>query len=181
MIVKPGNGNKFGGQCGLCNYNCNCKISYRSGKNDADADGLSRKQENTTTIFPEVLRAINITMMVEIVPLADTTIHPDGEVETDEEVPSEQLEGTALSAQDWRKAQASDANISCIMDYILTGQTPTTTQAEEKDIEHKYPGNWNKFKLNMLSSIEPRISEENVEHLALPAIHERNNFPRVSR
>ena len=71
----------------------NCKISYRSGK----------KQDNTATIFPEVLKAISNTMVVETVHLVETTIYPDGELETDEEVPRELLEGTALSAQDWRK------------------------------------------------------------------------------
>ena len=152
----------------LSNYNC--KISYRSGKNNADADGLSRKQENTTTIFPEVLKAISNTMMVETVPLAETTMHPDGELETDEEVPSELLEGTALSAQDWRKAQASDANINCIMDYVLTGQTPTTTQAEENGVDHRYLANWEKFKLR--DGVLYRTSDirgETVEQLVLPA------------
>ena len=40
--------------------NYNCSISNRNGKNNADADGLSRKQEQETmTVFPEVLNAIS--------------------------------------------------------------------------------------------------------------------------
>ena len=148
----------------LSNYNC--KISYRIGKNNADADGLSRKQEHTTTIFPEVLKAISNTMMEDTVPLAETTMHPDGKVETDEEIPSELLEGTALSAYDWRKAQASDPNINCIMDYVLTGQMPTTTQAEENRIDHGYLANWEKFKLK----------DGVLYRTCVASIHERNNF-----
>ena len=73
-------------------------------------------------------------MTVETVPLAETTMHPNGEVETDEGVASELLEVTALQTQDLRKTQASDANINWIMEYVLTGKTPTTTQAEENRI-----------------------------------------------
>ena len=42
----------------LSNYNC--KISYRSGKKNADADGLSRRSETDeiTTVFPDVLKAM---------------------------------------------------------------------------------------------------------------------------
>ena len=40
----------------LSNYNCS--LSYRSGKRNLDADGLSRRKEDTeTTIFPDVLKA----------------------------------------------------------------------------------------------------------------------------
>ena len=42
----------------LSNYNC--IISYRSGERNADADGLSRRQEvRITTVFPEVLKALH--------------------------------------------------------------------------------------------------------------------------
>ena len=37
--------------------NCNCSISYRSGKQNADADGLSRMKPETK-IFPDVLKGI---------------------------------------------------------------------------------------------------------------------------
>ena len=130
----------------LSNYNCS--ISYRSGKNNADADGLSRKQEKeTTTVFPEVLKTICNLMTVETAPLAETLMHPDDEADIDDEVTSEHLEGTSLSTQDWQKAQAADANINFLIDHVLTGQKPTTSQAEENGIDHRYMADWEKLKL----------------------------------
>ena len=48
-------------------------IKYRSGKN-ADADGLSRRQEGETeehTIFPDVIKAVSMTVTAEC-PLIDS-------------------------------------------------------------------------------------------------------------
>ena len=35
------------------------KLTYRSGKSNGDADGLSRRPQETTEIFPEVVKAIS--------------------------------------------------------------------------------------------------------------------------
>ena len=62
----------------LSNYNFT--IKYRSGKKHADADGLSRLLENdkTTTVFPDILKAICQTVVVQkdTEPLADSLVDP---------------------------------------------------------------------------------------------------------
>ena len=51
----------------LSNYNCT--IKYRSGKNNADADGLSRLHDNEknceATVFPEVLKAMSQSIVAQ--------------------------------------------------------------------------------------------------------------------
>ena len=93
----------------LSNYNCS--ISYRSGKQNSDADGLSRRKEDKeTTIFPDVLKAVCNAVTVEQVPFSELLTHPDEEpsstVDDDQEVSPEVLQGTALTTQDWHKAQS---------------------------------------------------------------------------
>ena len=85
----------------LSNYNCS--ISYRSGKQNADADGLSRRKcETETTIFPDVLKVICNTLTAEQVPFSDILTHRDedltSEADDDQEVSSEALRGTALTS-----------------------------------------------------------------------------------
>ena len=113
----------------LSNYNCS--ISYRSGKRNGDADGLSRipdkENSRTTTIFPDVLKAISFNLNVEEIPIVETIIDPEDEEMvggTDEEVTAEELSGTALSSHDWQKAQADDQNINYIIDKLIAGQKP---------------------------------------------------------
>ena len=93
----------------LSNYNFN--IMYRSGKKNADADGLSRchEEEQQQVIFPEILKAISVASQIvseespllESVALSDTDLSAD----TQEETPAEILPSTALSGLDWRLAQ----------------------------------------------------------------------------
>ena len=106
------------------NYNFN--IKYRSGKKNADADGLSRMNEDEreqNVIFPEVLKAIcqSVHVTRENYPLvhsvALTTDHIDSEVE----VPEPLLPATALTDKDWRKAQQQDTTISLAIQYLKSG------------------------------------------------------------
>ena len=64
----------------LSNYNCS---SYRSGKRNGDADGLSRRpveeSSTTTTFFPDVLKAISHSLTAEQIPMVDTTVSPEDE------------------------------------------------------------------------------------------------------
>ena len=153
----------------LSNYNCT--ISYRSGKNNADADGLSRKHEQeTTTVFPEVLKAISNCITVDTAPYAESLIQPDDNNETEEEVPTVHLKGTSLSAKDWKKAQTADRNIRFIIDSMQKEQKPTATQVEGNGIDQRYMYEWEKFKLKegvLYRSTE--INGETVDQLVLPA------------
>ena len=118
----------------LSNYNCS--LSYRSGKRNLDADGLSRRKEDTeTTIFPDVLKALcNAFICNEItvndVSFSDLLTNPTEDivpdVGVDQEVSDEVLQGTALTTQDWHKAQFSDGNIRVIIDSLIEGHRPST-------------------------------------------------------
>ena len=135
----------------LSNYNFT--IKYRSGKKNADADGLSRLHDSnqTTTVFPDVLKAICQTVVVEKdkEPLVDSLVTPDtvptiDQIEEDI-VPDELLSATALTAQDWQNAQAEDANISFVIDTVLAQSRPTVKQANSQNIDASYLTNWERF------------------------------------
>ena len=135
----------------LSNYNFT--IKYQSGKKNADADGLSRLHDSnqTTTVFPDVLKAICQTVVVEKdkEPLVDSLVTPDtvptiDQIEEDI-VPDELLSATALTAQDWQNAQAADANISFVIDTVLAQSRPTVQQANSQNIDASYLTDWERY------------------------------------
>ena len=137
----------------LSNYNCTLK--YRSGKRNADADGLSRmhEKEDVTTVFPDVLKAICKTTIVEKDqnPLVESIIGSDVQDQPDllvENIPTDEtLEGTALSSLDWLNAQAQDTGITFVIDNLVAGQKPTLHQAEDKGVDSRYLLEWDQYHL----------------------------------
>ena len=150
----------------LSNYNCS--ITYRSGKQNADADGLSRRKEDTeTTIFPDVLKVICKSLTATQVPLADILTDPEEDsavgIDVDQEASSEALRGTALTTQDWHKAQSKDENISRLIDGLIEGKRP------EKLLDKRYLLTWERY--NLKDGILYRttsINGEDVDQLVLP-------------
>ena len=158
----------------LSNYNCS--ISYRSGKTNGDADGLSRRPQEesgvTTTLFPDVLKAISYSLTAEQIPFADAVNIPDDdeELEEEEKVPEDVLTGTALSTQDWNKAQAEDKSISFVVDRLIVGEKPTTAEAENENIDKRYLYNWENYRLmNGLLYRETTMNDEKIEQLVIPS------------
>ena len=137
----------------LSNYNCTLK--FRSGKKNNDADGLSRINESDTikTVFPDVFKAVCHSVVAEKDqgPLVESLVGVDDELPHDqmseETIKQETLAGTALTSQDWRKAQASDPNICFIIDNLLIRRKPTSQQAKQQDIDMKYLSDWNTYNL----------------------------------
>ena len=137
----------------LSNYNCS--ISYRSGKRNADADGLSRRKEGTvTTVFPDVLKTVCNAVICNAVTadeikISDILTHadenPPSDVDDDQEVSAEELQGTALTNQDWHKAQSSDGNIRVIIDSLIEGHRPSTE--DNRQLDKRYLLAWDNFKL----------------------------------
>ena len=135
----------------LCNYNFT--IKYRSGKKNSDADGLSRLHESdeTTTVFPDILKAICQTVVVQkdTEPLADSLVAPDSAPTIDQSeednIPAELLSSTALTIRDWQKAQAADENISFLIDTVLSGNRPTLQQAKSRNVNTAYLPDWDKY------------------------------------
>ena len=109
----------------------------------------------TTTVFPDVLKAVFQSVVAEKDqgPLVETLVDVDDDLPHDkmseETIDQETLAWTALTLQDWRKAQASDPNICFVIDNLFTGRQPTTRQTEQQDIDVKYLSDWNTYKLKM--------------------------------
>ena len=137
----------------LSNYNCS--ISYRSGKRNADADGLSRRKEKTEiAIFPDVLKALCNAVICNAVTadevpisdiLTDSAVEPVSNVDEDQEVSTEFLQGTALTTHQWHKAQSSDGNIRVIIDGLLEGHRPSTE--DNRQLDKRYLLAWDNFTL----------------------------------
>ena len=157
----------------LSNYNC--FISYRSGKRNADADGLSRRQEvRTTTVFPEVLKALHHSIIAGTIPLSETISKSDEDelsgIPIEDDIPEELLNGTALSVNDWKKAQTSDRNIKFLIDNLLEGCRTTLKIAEKAGIDTRYLQSWENYLIqDDILYRETTISEERVEQLVLPS------------
>ena len=135
----------------LSNYNFS--LTYRSGKKNADADGLSRLHETaaTTLVFSDVLKAICNTVIVQrdTEPMVDSLAPPDivSDIEKDglDNVPVDMISTTALTSQDWQKAQAADDNINFIVDAVLAGVKPTSEQVKEHKLDVGYLPDRNKY------------------------------------
>ena len=156
----------------LSNYNCT--ISYRSGKKNADADGLSRRHsdDEVTTIFPDVLKDLCFSQSAkEPIPLVDTLNTETGSSTNIEDgIPEEMLEGTALTSQDWSKAQQSDRNLQFVIDRLIEGQRPTIEQLKAQSIDKRYLLDWDKYSLK--ESVLHRttlLNGEECDQLVLPA------------
>ena len=157
----------------LSNYSFT--LTYRSGKKNADADGLSRLHENeTTTVFPEVLKSLcQVVVATQTVPLIDSLVSPATVPEKDEQeqdmIPDDLLSSTALNSQDWQKAQADDPNIRLVIDAVLEGIKPTPEQAEARNLDVGYLHDWDKysFKDGVLYKAE-EINGEVFDRLVLP-------------
>ena len=159
----------------LSNYNCS--ISYRSGKQNADADGLSRKKPETETkIFPDVLKGIcHATICNAItaddVSLSEVPTDPEEETSTtvdhDQEVPTEVLQGTALTSQDWHKAQSSNSNISFLIESIIEGKRPSSK--DNSQLDKRFLLAWDNFRMkDGILYKKATINGEDVEQLVLP-------------
>ena len=157
----------------LSNYNFT--LTYRSGKKNADADGLSRLHENeTSTVFPEVLKSFcQVVVATQTVPLIDSLVAPDTVPEKDEQeqdmIPHDLLSSTALNSQDWQKAQADDPNIRLVIDAVLEGIKPTPEQAKARNLDVGCLPDWDKysFKDGVLYKSE-EINGEVFDRLVLP-------------
>ncbi|MCG7875356.1 MAG: RNase H-like domain-containing protein, partial [Candidatus Thiodiazotropha endolucinida] len=155
----------------LSNYNCS--ISYRCGKQNSDADGLSRIPESIT-IFPDVLKTICHSANVDIAqkPYCESLTDVEQKLLDTEEasiVDEELIEGTALRAKDWRKAQGEDLSIKYILDCLLEGRTPTCEELVENGIDKRFIVDWQTYHLKdgVLYKISS-IKEENFSLLCLP-------------
>ena len=153
----------------------NFSLSYRSGINNADADGLSRKVPERTecTKFPEVLKAISTAVSascqdVPFIHRVAAIVTPEA-LGVEQEVPPEILASTALQTGDWKKAQLADRNISQILELIALGQRPTAWQVEASNIDKRLFKEWEKYRTeDGLLLRETVIQGQKVKQLVVP-------------
>ena len=150
-------------------------LSYRSGINNADADGLSRKVPETTeyTKFPEILKAISAAVSashqdIPYVHRVATTVSTD-DVTVEQEVPQDFLDATSLKTTDWRKAQRADRNVSEILELLALGQRPTAWQVEASNMDKRLFKEWGKFRIGDGLLLRETIQQgQKVKQLVVP-------------
>ena len=84
-------------------------------------------------------------------------------------VPDDILLSTALTAQDWQKAQAADSDINYVIGALLEGNRPSPEQAKSHKVDSGYLPDWERysFKDGVLYKSEI-INGEEVNRLVLP-------------
>ena len=131
----------------LANYNFS--ISYRSGKLNVDADGLSRLPEGSLperVVYPDILKAVLNTCHEadDQEPLA-ACVSPQIVV-PDIDIPDETVNASALSSTDWAKGQDDDALIARVKTLVMSTRKPTRRLAsyEHPDVR-KFLTDWSKL------------------------------------
>ena len=108
---------------------------------------------------------------VDDVSLSDVITDPEEETSTetdhDQEVPSEVLQGMALTSQDWHKAQSSDSNISVLIDSIIEGKRPSSKDISQLD--KRFLLAWDNLRLkDGILYKKATINGEDLEQYVLP-------------
>ena len=135
----------------------NFSIKYRSGRKNADADGLSRSlgdAKQDSVIFPKVLRAIAYaqTTRVEECPLAESTIISDSPASVPSlmpvVIPEQLLQAHGLTANDWRISQMDDPILHFIISRVETGSRVPAKQTLDPTFDVRFLKEWDKLCLS---------------------------------
>ena len=151
----------------LSNYNF-C-IKYRSGRNNADADGLSRRvaKSGEEVIFPEVLKAICQAVTVSS-PLVDSVALTTS-VPSSDSIPDQML-SHAMSSKDWRKAQRNDPTLKNIIDQLEAGSRVLAPQTHTSpSVDRRYFKDSERlFMSHDVLYRKVTLNEQEFEQLVLP-------------
>ena len=88
-----------------------------------------------------ICQAVTVSV-AENVAVSPSDVNP-----ADEEVPQEILETTALTKQDWSRAQREDRSLSLIHDFMTSGQRPDAKQVEALKLDKRYMKEWSNLKV----------------------------------
>ena len=147
------------------------KLTYRSGRSNGDADGLSRRPQETTEMFPEIVKAISQAYLVarDSCPYAETlVITNQSQIVDAEECPP--LESTELNSVDWATEQSKDVTLSQVIYLLKSGYNPQNTCLQNEDINvSKHLKDWKKlsFQNNILYRTT-MIDGQQITQLVLP-------------
>ena len=123
--------------------------------------------------FPEILKAIvdSVSIAVEDRSLAEclVTSKSSFSVPDDEEIPESLLQSTALSSNDWIKAQQNDPAISRIIRCVKEDLNPAAKEAEKHHIDKRYLREWDKLVIeNDILLRHASVEGQNCKQLVLP-------------
>ena len=165
----------------LSNYNFD--IKYRSGKKNADADGLSRIREEGVeheVIIPGVIKAVCQSVLVETeqCPLIESVALTAQHIDSQEDVPESLLQATALTDHDWRKAQQQDPTIKLAIQYLKSGvRKPASQILADPLYDARYLKDWDKLYLRdgilYRSGI---VSNQDFQQLVVPITYRDDIF-----
>ena len=149
-------------------------IKYRRGRNNADADGLSRKTdpEPEKVIFPEVLKAIctSIAVTADQCPFIESVAVSDSPVWS-ENIPEQMLEAHALSTKDWRKAQRDDPTLKVIINNLQSGSRVQSSLTQTNPaVDGRYLKHWDRLFLSEDGVLfrKATINEQEFRQLVIP-------------
>ena len=165
----------------LSNYTFD--IKYRSGKKNADADGLSRIREEGVehgVIIPGVIKAVCQSVLVETeqCPLIESVALTAQHINSQEDVPESLLQATALTDHDWHKAQQQDPTIKLAIQYLKSGaRKPALQVLADPKYDPRYLKDWDKLYLHdgilYRSGI---VSNQDFQQLVVPITYRDDIF-----
>ena len=148
-------------------------LTYRCGKANGDADGLSRRPQQCTEMFPDVVKAIceSYTVKRDSCPYFETLVVSNSiNVESLDSTTPVSLESTSLQDVDWSKEQLADSNVARIVELVKLGFCPEKSDLKtESPVVLKYLREWKK--LTMVDGVLYRnttLNDEQVRQLVLP-------------
>ena len=131
----------------------NFKLVYKSGKSNGDADGLSRKPQDTEEMFTDVVSAVSeaLTVSRNGCPLAENLVVTSCATILDSVDPQadDSVDATDISTVDWAKKQASDVTTGRVVELLTGGYKPQNIDRKSESSEVlKYFREWNKLSLS---------------------------------
>ena len=131
----------------------NFVVKYRSGNKNADADGLSRRQEfddRERTIFPEVLKALSHSLSVigAECPLVESLAVSESPASAPDIIPEQLLQAHGLTTEDWRKAQLDDPSLHFIISQVQKGSRVPAKRTLDPAFDKRYLKEWDRLKLS---------------------------------
>ena len=150
----------------------NFTIKYRSGKKNADVDGLSCRREGNTgecTVFPDVIKAVAMSVAATECPFIDSVYVSEASDSTPpftDDISEQLLQTHGLTAKDWRKALLQDLSLSFVNKCLEAGLPVPSRRSLDQAVDAKYIKEWDKMLLsngqNFLQLVLPPAFREDV-------------------